>query len=58
MAAAPAVELTHICIWYILKPTGLLVLKPDRAVFEDLQTKAKSKELASYDGGDTGTRMA
>lgn len=36
-------------------PQGLLVLKPDRAVFEDLQAKAQSKALTSYDGGDTGT---
>lgn len=36
---------------------GVLVVKPDRAVFEDLKAKAASKALGSYDGGDTGACM-
>ncbi len=34
--------------------TGVLVIKPDRAVFEDLRAKSEAKALPSYDGGDTG----
>ena len=46
--------LAHLATHFpLIVMTGVLVIRPDESVFQDLL--AKMPKLSSYDGGDTGT---